>query len=671
MLRAWGSRSVAVGGDAELVVTGDHARIGVDGPPVHSAYLEQVRRTAPPELVEREEELAELAAFCQTGSGPSYAYWRAEAWAGKTALLSWFTLHAPPGVRIVSFFVTARWAAQNDAVAYVEVVLEQLAELAGEGLPPLLTAATREAHVLRLYGEAARACAERGERLVLLVDGLDEDRGVTTGPDAHSIASLLPYGLPAIVSGRLNPPLPSDVPEGHPLRDPAIARTLEPSPSARAIRAEAERELKRLLEAGGVEHDILALLTAAGGGLTADDLAELTDAVPYRVRDVLRTGPGRTFAPRADAYLLAHEELAVQAREMLGERELESSRARLHAWAAEWRERGWPEESPRYLLRGYFAMLRAAGDATRMTGCALDTVRQDRLLAVTGGDGAALGEIRAVAEAVLELGDGPDLVMSLLRLGIRRDALEHRNSGILTTLPPAWAAVGQIERAIAPARGMDEIRAVSALCAVADELLARGDRARATELVEEVEAAALRMSRKGSGNVAMQDVAGVLMRIGAHDRAARVVRSIGEDIWRRESLLALVQELCGRGEYGPALDLARTDPLAGVRAAATTAVCRALVRGGRWPRPRRRPGARRRPGRTRSSWPGWWCSSGSPSRCGRAATRRRPTACWATGCAPWRARRPGTTDGGGPDGGGPDGGGPDGGGSDGGGSGQG
>lgn len=124
-------------------------------------------------------------------------------------------------------------------------------------------------------------CAARGERLILLVDGLDEDRGVTTGPEAHSIASLLPDSLRVIVSGRLNPPLPVDVPPGHPLHDPAIVRILEPSESARAIRAEAERELKHLLEAGGVAYDLLALLLAAGGGLTADDLAELTDEVPY------------------------------------------------------------------------------------------------------------------------------------------------------------------------------------------------------------------------------------------------------------------------------------------------------------------------------------------------------------------------------------------------------
>jgi hypothetical protein len=41
----------------------------------------------------REEELAELAAFCQEAGG--YRWWRAPAWAGKSALMSWFVLHPP------------------------------------------------------------------------------------------------------------------------------------------------------------------------------------------------------------------------------------------------------------------------------------------------------------------------------------------------------------------------------------------------------------------------------------------------------------------------------------------------------------------------------------------------------------------------------------------------
>ena len=107
-----------------------------------SSYLQQVRRIAPPDppgLLGREAELAELAAFClEDGRGP-YVWWQAGPWAGKSALLSTFVLRPPTPVagrvRIVSFFITARLAAQDTREAFTQVLLEQLAELTGQELP--------------------------------------------------------------------------------------------------------------------------------------------------------------------------------------------------------------------------------------------------------------------------------------------------------------------------------------------------------------------------------------------------------------------------------------------------------------------------------------------------------------------------------------------------------
>ncbi|MFJ9808351.1 hypothetical protein ACIRTB_08985 [Streptomyces sp. NPDC101158] len=577
-----GERPVTVDNSDGVVVVGDGNQVVVGvAPAVRSGYREQLRRIAPAELVGREAESEELAAFCRTGSG--YAYWRADAWAGKTALMAAFALAPPPGVRLVPFFVTARWGAQNDAVAFVDVVVEQLAELAGEPLPALLTPATREAHLLRLHRAAGRVCAARGERLVLLVDGLDEDRGVTTGADAHSIAALLPPDGHVIVSGRLHPPLPPDVPETHPLRDPATVRLLAPSPAARAIRAEAERELKHLLTADGPPHEILALVTAAGGGLTADDLAELTGKVPYRVRDVLRTGPGRTFARRGDAFLLAHEELAVQAQEMLGTRELDRRRNRLHDWAGEWRRRGWPEGTPEYLLRSYGAMLRTAGDTDRMLACALDAARHDRMRAATGGDGTAAAEVRAAAEALLALGDGPDLVPSMLRLAMRRDALALRTGALPAELAGAWAAAGELDRALALVEGESPLRAVRALAAIATRLLDAGDGAAAAELVDRAERLALARESDFERHRAAVHLTPLLLATGAHRRAERMVLAMPEG-FRNEELTALVRALCAAGEFASGLRIARTargeveHPL---RMATVTLVCRALLAAGR------------------------------------------------------------------------------------------
>ncbi|MFF7164768.1 hypothetical protein ACFZBP_25980 [Streptomyces sp. NPDC008086] len=577
---------MTAGRDVGVAVTGDHNHILL-APAVRSAYWEQVRRIAPPELVGRAAELADLAAFCTADSGPTYAWWRAEAWAGKTALMSWFALHPPRGVRVVPFFVTARLGAQNDVVAYVDVVLEQLADLVGEGLPAQLTEATREAHLLHLYGVAARVCAERGERLLLLVDGLDEDRGVTTGPDAHSIASLLPArpeaGMRVLVSGRLNPPLPGDVPGDHPLCDPVIARTLTASSYAQAIRAEAERELKHLIAAGGLEYDLLALVTAAGGGLAAEDLAELTGAVPYRVRDVLRTRAGRTFGVRVNVYLLGHEELQAQAQEMLGAAELGRYRGKLHDWAETWRERGWPQGTPEYLLRGYFRMLRAGGDLPRMIRCGLDATRQERMLVATGGDASAVNEIHATEELILE--GGAHMPLESLRLAIRRDRLGDRSAGIPDSLPHAWAVAGQPGRALALARSFpDAHRRGMALAGIAHVLLEREDsRDAGLELVLEAEQAARQSESRFHGDVVWSQVILLLVRAGLYERAATVVRAADPRSLGSHPYVTVVQACTAAGRWDLAEALARDAPDGECRSDLAIVLVSARARAGRVP----------------------------------------------------------------------------------------
>ena len=168
-------------------------------------------------------------------------------------LLSTFVLRPPAlvagRVRIVSFFITARLAAQDTREAFTQVLLEQLAEVTGQELPAVLPEATREGYLLDLLAQAAAACEQADGRLVLVVDGLDEDRGVTTGPHAHSIAGLLPADPPAgmrvIVAGRPNPPVPDDVPDWHPLRDRGIVRELTASTYARDIGRLGRQELQR------------------------------------------------------------------------------------------------------------------------------------------------------------------------------------------------------------------------------------------------------------------------------------------------------------------------------------------------------------------------------------------------------------------------------------------
>jgi hypothetical protein len=436
-------------------------------PVVRSAYLEQVSRIAPLQLHDRADELAELAAFCTEAERGPYAWWRASAWSGKSALMSWLVLNPPPGARIVSFFVTARWRGNDDRDAFTHALLEQLADLLEEPLPAYLTDTTREPYLLRTLARATEACRQRGQGLVLVVDGLDEDRGVTIGPEAHSIAELLPSrppaGLRVIVAGRPDPPVPSDVPDDHPLRDPAIVRILRASRQAAVVRADMQRELKRLLQGGPAERDLLGLVAAAGGGLSAGDLAELTGLAAYDIEENLRAVAGRTFTARASqwqpragsqVYVLGHEELQASAVRALGEARLTEYRARLRSWAGEYQRQGWPVRTPEYLFRGYFRLLLEARDVPRIVACAADDIRHDRMLDVTGGDTAALTEILE-AQSLLIHGEQPDLP-SLARLNVHRTRIAERNAYVPVTLPAVWAAIGHPERGEALARAIND-----------------------------------------------------------------------------------------------------------------------------------------------------------------------------------------------------------------------
>jgi tetratricopeptide (TPR) repeat protein len=220
--------------------------------PVRTRYLQQVLRVAPAELRDRQDELAAMERFCtDPATAGRYWWWRAKAWSGKSALLSWFVLHPPAGVRIVSFFVTAQIAGQDGRGAFMDNLLEQLVALLGQRLPPFLVEATREAHLMGLLAEAASLCRDRGEHFVLVIDGLDKDRGVQIGTKWHSIAGLLPSVLPTgmrvIVASRAEVPLPRDVALAHPLRDPGTQHELVPSRHANeALTAEVYRDLASL-----------------------------------------------------------------------------------------------------------------------------------------------------------------------------------------------------------------------------------------------------------------------------------------------------------------------------------------------------------------------------------------------------------------------------------------
>ena len=520
-------------------------------------YMQQVHDITPREgLIGRDDELSRMAAFC-AGNQP-YWWWRADAWTGKSAIMSWFALHPPPGVTPVSFFVTARYVSQDDSTAFVTAVLGQLEELTGD-IHPAPSGQDAHRRLLLLLNQATQLFAARGQQLILVVDGLDEDTGIDAG--LPSIASLLPKhcedGLKVIIASRPNPPIPADVAPDHPLREPAYVHVLGRSEHAQVIRETAELELRKLLTGPKSQRDLLGLVTSAGGGLTRSDLEELTGLAPFEVSETLRGVTGRTFTIRAGGwrtsadetsrvYLMAHETLQAQAVASLGERQLSIYRDQLHRWAESYRMAGWPARTPVYLLRGYFRMLRASRDAARLITCATDAARHDRMLSISGGDAASLIEIATAQEFILTLED-LDLV-AMARLALHRDDIVARNHYIPSLLPIIWVLLGDPDRAENLAQSLGDV---------------------------------VEQSR------ALAAISGALARAGMLQRADKMARSVIDPVKRAESLAIVVRGVAAAGlnqwaeataEAAEKAAMATTDPAQ--RAHAMKAVAGALARAG-------------------------------------------------------------------------------------------
>ncbi|WP_406284667.1 hypothetical protein [Streptomyces sp. NBC_00209] len=328
--------------------------------------------------------------------------------------MSWFVTHALPAGVDVAHYVIARRLGTDRRDGFVQAVKEQLAVAAGKRRYPSVT--VKKPNLEPLYKAAAQECEQHKRRLVLIVDGLDEDADVDVV--STGIAGLLPKAPPhtmrVIVTGRPHPRVPVNLAPDHPLRDPAVVRQLAPSPAAQIIRDMAVAELRALRDDRAIGRPLLGLLASARGALTTEDLAELLEIPACDVEDRLRTVVSRSLAPtRTDllpldvstaeeeragrqTLVLAHDVLLSSACQDLGKPFLARSMNDLHRWAQAYQDQGWPESTPNYLLTGYIRLLQDSADAERLDALVLDPCYQLRLADRSGAD-VALAHLRLVA----------------------------------------------------------------------------------------------------------------------------------------------------------------------------------------------------------------------------------------------------------------------------------
>ncbi|MFJ2876831.1 hypothetical protein ACIPJN_07625 [Streptomyces sp. NPDC086796] len=414
------------------------------------------------------------------GSASGYLVLEAPPWSGKTALLSTLVVTSTlPKTDRVAYFV--RQAAGSEKG---RVFLESMVRVLGAhvGKPR----ATKDvATLLTLYEAAAAKSVARGRRLLLVIDGLDEDAGDPLG----SIASLLPPrvspGLTVLVSRRRNPPLPHDVPADHPLRHAFRVADFMPLSEARVLRDRVRSDLDTLLsDNGGWGREVVGFLAVAGGGLTEAALMQLIEAgghrdmpLPFHLAKLLRSVAARGLCLEGvepDEYVLAHTDLYREALAGLGPTVCAALLQRLHAWADGYWEDGWPTTTPGYLLHRYLDTLSEPEHLDRRTAFTLDHRRLLRL-ADRGRTDLGLSSVDRVAQA---------------------------------TPTPAVLAFAAASRSLLATRGRPAPREVlRALCMVGD-----GERARSL---------ALGVADPASKAVRLAEVARALAATGAPDAADR------------------------------------------------------------------------------------------------------------------------------------------------------
>ena len=553
-----------------------------------ASYISQVRAIAPSHLMGREQELELLAAFCE--GDDAYQWWQGAPWAGKTGLAAWFVLHPPREMTIASFFVTGRLDGQADCDAFTRAMSEQLAALASLPAPRDVSRGAQKDVIGYLIEAAARRVCDGSRRLVLVVDGLDEDVAFRPGTDLAPIVSLLPERLPdgvrILVTSREHPPIAAVLPSGHPLRT-CPRRTLRAYAGAGDAAAEAEREMRQKLQENSGDRDIVALIAVAGGGLAAEELAELTGQSPSAIDAHLRSAFGRSLSTRQvpgsaePVYIFAHETLHAAAQRALSA-ELQYYRGRFHDWAEEYRGLGWPRTTPRYLLEPYARMLSAAGDAVNLARLAAEKQRHDRMLKCFESDTEALAEITA-AQDLLMREDEVDLTAMLL-VAAEKNRLKYRNQYIPSELPAVWARLGKSAYAVNLARSISDPDGRSDALAAVATAISLSDPVQAGGLAREAERI-LRQTGDSGAPQSMANVAGAMAVAGEWGRAEAIARLVTADLRERARAFGEVAAAVAVGDpkravhlAGQAAATARSMAHAPYRAQALARVAAALAR---------------------------------------------------------------------------------------------
>jgi hypothetical protein len=549
---------------------------------VADAAQRDARSLAPTVLVARDSQLERLDRFAHSTEQDGRWRWiTAAAFAGKTALLAYFALHPPDGVEVAVCFLR-RTKGLNGPDYVLPTLTQQLAAIAA-GPDPESTVGWLPDSVGSvpafhdMLGKAAAACRQQDRRLLVLIDGLDEYHTAFAGLDVGAWmpdADTLPEATCLLVSSRHG--VPVDLRHDHPLR--TYTDALEASETGADIATEALESIEQIVKDDRSTLKILGCLAAAETGLSPAEVAALvhrqrgTEASDVdEVAHQLENGFGNALVHASDAdgdvYSFAHEALLTAARGLVSRDTLTRYARALDEWADDYAERGWPPSTPRFLLLAYTDLLvrrlgEAADDterhaiADRLWRTTSGAGRYDRLASNTGNPALAEREVATVHEVLVQarsdIGiDGDELLYRLAVLALHRRPLEGSRAEVAASVAVAWAACGDLERAITLAARIEQpneregaARRIAAALADAD---------RPTEAIDAMQ----RICGAGArGRELSGDVVEAFARAGDLDGARGLAGDIENTVERLFTLAWLASAYASAGRREEAVEIA-------------------------------------------------------------------------------------------------------------------
>ncbi|MEU8976161.1 hypothetical protein AB0D11_44540 [Streptomyces monashensis] len=390
---------------------------------------------------------------------PSYLCWHADTPVGKTALLANYVKRPPHKTDVLNFFVSA--ALGTDTRAEFE---KQMTDQIGAFLRKPQCMPSGVLQWKRLFAAAAETSVRHGRKLLLVVDGLDDDvawTGLAAADEAPaaqgrslprivrgSIAALLPAapppGMRVIVSFRRGMRYPDDLPAQHPLRQRTHLRALTPAQGVPQVRPTPP-------DPTALGETVAGLLAAAGGGLRTADLAELAGLSADWLNRLMQGPAGRSLIlddPVAQTYVLADPGLIRAIREDLGDQVIAQHTHTLLTWSQRWHTAGWPPETPPYPLAHQLPLLTSAAERAAYV---LDMPRLHRL-ACTAGPETALAQLDAFEEEISPSYTAPGNLAVLVPLIAARALLRRESREVPPGAPALLVRLGEVERARGLAR---------------------------------------------------------------------------------------------------------------------------------------------------------------------------------------------------------------------------